>query len=208
MIGIINCNTNNLQSLINTFNLIDEETILINDIKDFDKAHSLILPGVGSFQSGMSNLNKNGFAEKIILDVLQKGKPILGICLGMQLFATIGYEYGKHQGLNLFESEVIRFENNNNSDFKIPHIGWNDIELINNNYIFNGIANFSDFYFVHSYHFVPASKKIITSKCDYYGKFVSTFQNENIYGAQFHPEKSQVNGIKFLKNWIQMVEHA
>jgi len=204
MIGIINCGTNNIQSLVNAFNLINVNNFLIDETKDFNKAHALVLPGVGSYKSGIDNLKKKGFDEQIYKNVIIKGKLILGICLGMQLLSDIGYEYGVHKGLGLINSKVIKFKKINNS-FKIPHIGWNDINILKKDNIFKRIEDFTDYYFVHSYHLVPRKKSIITSECEYGEKFVSSIQEDNIYATQFHPEKSQEQGIELLKNWVDLI---
>lgn len=199
MIGIINFGLGNIGSIINALNKISEKCFLINGISDFQKAEKLILPGVGSFKMGMKMLGERGFDNQIRKTVIHDKKPILGICLGMQLFATSSEEDGLNPGLNLIKAEVKKVKYLNG--FSIPHVGWNKIKQEKKNPIFNDIPDNTDFYFVHSYHLVVKEKNIIIGKTTYSEDFNSIILSKNILGIQPHPEKSQFHGLKFLKNF-------
>ena len=163
-------------------------------------AERLILPGVGAFPDGMANLGKLGLIEVLNKEVLEKGKPILGICLGVQLFATEGEEHQRTSGLNWISGKVRKFQINDPS-LRIPHIGWNDVSSVGRNPLFQDIAS-PIFYFVHSYHLVPENPAVIAGTCVYGEKFAAVFQRQNIFGTQFHPEKSQKSGLMLLKNYL------
>lgn len=170
-----------------------------NDLKTSDK---IILPGVGAFGDGMKNLSEMGWIKAIKEEVLGNKIPILGICLGMQLLATKGFENGEFEGLNLIEGEVVKFIPVN--DERIPHVGWNDIIKTKENILFNGIEDGADFYFVHSYHFKTKNVEDIIAKTKYCGEFAAAINKENIFGTQFHPEKSIPLGFNVLKNFLSL----
>ena len=170
---------------------------------DIYNAERIILPGVGAFKDGMINLQKKGWGEKIKEATLKNEIPLLGICLGMQLLANKGFEVEETKGLGLIKGEVRLLKSIDNLE-KIPHVGWNEVEIINNSYLFDGINNGTDFYFVHSYQFIPESSNNIVTKTPYCGGFVSSIQENNIYGVQFHPEKSQKSGFKIIENFLKL----
>ena len=151
----------------------------------------------------MINLQKKGWVEKIKEATLKNEIPLLGICLGMQLLANKGFEVEETKGLGLIKGEVRLLKSIDNLE-KIPHVGWNEVEIINNSYIFDGINNGTDFYFVHSYQFIPEGSNNIITKTPYCGGFVSSIQENNIYGVQFHPEKSQKSGFKIIENFLKL----
>lgn len=176
-------------------NSIESSPILLNK---FDK---MIIPGVGSFATSMKTLRQNGWVDEI-KNFSLKNKPILGICLGMQLLSSIGYEHGESEGLNLIEGQVIKLEPS--SQEKIPHVGWNQINILQDSILLNKIDYNKDFYFVHSYHFEPKFNQNIVANTTYSKTFCSVVENNNIFGTQFHPEKSSKEGIKILKNFIDL----
>ena len=195
IIGIVNYGiTGNIHSIEKAINKAGGQTLVINTAKQFDQIDKVILPGVGSFKDAMQGLKKYGLLEGLY----KNKKPILGICLGMQLLSTLGFEYGQIKGLGLIEAEVRPIL----VDAKVPHVGFNKVEMINTNDILVGLSN-EEFYFMHSFEVVHSSD--ITSYTQYKDyKFVSSIQKGNIYGVQFHPEKSRAAGIQILRNFINL----
>ncbi len=199
MIGILDYGVGNLHSVNNVLKFLKVDSKIIiekNEIEDLD---SLIIPGVGSFKSAMENLEKKDFINPI-KSFASSNKPILGICLGMQLLASTGFEPEETKGLGLISGEVKLMKTNN----RLPHIGWNSISIQNDNSLLKGVKKKSDFYFVHSYHFDVKNPDFISLKSDYDFEFVSGVKKDNIYGFQFHPEKSQKQGLKILKNFTDL----
>ena len=199
MIGILDYGLGNLYSVYNALIYLGADVMIVNDNKNISNLTSLIIPGVGSFKKAMENLSDKKMI-KPIKDFAISGKPLLGICLGMQLLATSGYEPSKTSGLGLISGQVKLL----NTNMRLPHVGWNNIELIKKNKLFDGVKTNADFYFVHSYHFSPNNSNTIITKTDYNSQFVSGINKENIYGLQFHPEKSQKQGLNILRNFIQL----
>lgn len=202
MIGIIDYNMGNLASVYNACCFLNKKASIVKNPDDFKKYDRLILPGVGAFGDAIEHLNTTGIKEAIY-EFAKSGKPMIGICLGMQLLFEKSYEFGEHQGLGLIDGEVKKFDKTKMSkDSKIPHIGWNTIDTHNDHTLFKGLNN-PYLYFVHSYHAVTNKKNIIgTTKYGY--EFVSAVHKDNIYGFQPHPEKSHNNGLKILKNFINI----
>ena len=197
VIGIVNYGiAGNIHSIEKALKKAGAKTLIINKTEDFTKADKLVLPGVGSFKDAMKELKNDGF-----IDALSKNtKPILGICLGMQILSTVGFEYGQTTGFNLVDAEVRPIL----VDAKVPHVGFNTIEVVNTNKVIKGLEK-EEFYFMHSYEVVNYTN--IVSLSEYAGhKFVSSIQKDNIYGVQFHPEKSRDAGIQLLKNFINLGE--
>jgi glutamine amidotransferase len=199
---IIDYGLGNILSIKNAVEYLGHKSILTSDPKIIEKSKILILPGVGSFNDAMKKLNKLKITDSIKKNIeINKGK-ILGICLGMQLLATKGTENGNIEGLGLIEGDVISLAKI--SKKILPHIGFNLVETNYNEGIFNNIDKNRYFYFVHSYFFLPNKKNLNFhySYCNYGGKFISSFESKQIFGTQFHPEKSQTNGLKLLKNFL------
>ncbi|MBN2881023.1 imidazole glycerol phosphate synthase subunit HisH [Candidatus Woesearchaeota archaeon] len=202
MIFVVNYGMGNLCSIEKALKKIGAQFIISNDIEDLKKCSKIILPGVGSFKEGMKNLNELKLTDAIRTEVLEKNKPFLGICLGMQLIFDSSEEGGFSQGLGLIKGDVKKFDSKIN--LKVPHVGWNNVEYKNIKIsIFQDIPDNSDFYFVHSYH------AILTEDVNYfttnYGyDFVSVVNKGNIFGTQFHPEKSQKKGLDILKNFSKL----
>jgi glutamine amidotransferase len=199
---IIDSNFCNTGSVYRAIKKIGYEPIVTKDAKYFSSASHIILPGVGSFDHGMKNLQENELGEQIKYATIKKTIPLLGICLGMHLLGKIGFENGETKGLDLIPGSVKKL--NLNKKYRIPHMGWNEVFFKRENRIFNGIVNKKDFYFVHSYYFEPDDEKHIIGFTSYDKEFASIINKENIYGFQFHPEKSLKCGIKILENFLKL----
>jgi len=195
IIGIVNYGiAGNIHSIKKAIEKAGGETLIINTPEQFHKADKLVLPGVGSFKDAMQELENDGFLELLTHNT----KPILGICLGMQILSTLGFEYGKTKGLGLIQAEVRPMS----VDAKVPHVGFNTIEVVKSNDLLKDIEN-EEFYFMHSYEVVNYTD--ITSLSNYAGhKFVSSIKKGVTYGVQFHPEKSRESGIKLFENFINL----
>ena len=200
MIGVINFGLGNLGSIINSFEEINANIKIISNPKDIDNVEHLILPGVGSFRLGMKNLLNKGWDKKIFSHV-EKQKPLLGICLGMQLLFDRGEEDGECKGLGLIKGKVIKMKNMKNR--KLPHVGWNQLNFKNKHPIFEKVRDNVDYYFVHSYECLVENSSNIISTSNYHTEILSCVSDgKNIVGTQFHPEKSPPNGLKILKNFL------
>lgn len=167
-----------------------------------DATH-IILPGVGAFFDGMKNLRERGWVESIRKAALEDGVPFLGICLGQQLLADKGDEGGATKGLGLVPGTIKKFQPTEKKE-RIPHIGWNEVTIVQPDDIVSGIPDHTDFYFVHSYFFSPAAQSSVIATTPYCGSFASVIKNKNVYGTQFHPEKSQNAGFSILKNFLSL----
>jgi len=201
MIAIIDYDMGNVKSVYNAIEYIGHDSIITSDAREIDKADRIILPGVGAFGDAMNNLKKRGLVEILNKQVLEKKKPILGICLGLQLMAKSSEEHGIHRGLGWLDAEVVKFRLEK-TGLKVPHVGWNNVE-VKDPILFKGLAGEQiNFYFVHSFHIVCNDKKNITATCRYGIEFTSAIHKENIFATQFHPEKSQDSGLKVLENFI------
>ncbi len=200
MITVIDYGMGNLFSVQNTLEAMGAEAIVSNKRSDLEKSDRVILPGVGAFPDGMKHLKELGLIEILKLLVLKKKKPFLGICLGMQLLASVGEEHKLTDGLGWFTGRVRRFQADEKK-FPIPHVGWNDVLPQNKETLFKDVQS-QIFYFAHSYHFVPENQSIVAATCTYGETFVAAVQQDNIFGIQFHPEKSQKSGLKVLENFL------
>jgi glutamine amidotransferase len=204
---IIDYNSGNISSVINSFKEVAKEKVNIEVTSDLNKIKSsdkLVLPGQGSFKSCIDALNNiNGLIDALNEFVMYKKKPLLGICVGLQMFADVGYEEKQTKGLGWISGKVSKIDNQNGK-FKLPHIGWNQIEIIKDSKIFNNIENNSHMYFVHSYEFIPDDKNVISAKTVYSSKIVCSIEKQNIFGTQFHPEKSDKVGLKVIENFINI----
>jgi len=197
--AIINYGMGNVASVQKALSYLNVENIVTENFNEIDQAKFIILPGVGSYNQGISNLQKNGLFDFLSDQVLKKKKPFLGICLGMQLIATKGTEPFEIAGLNWIGGEVIKMEL---KEKRVPHLGWNTIIPKETKY-FSSLKNL-DFYFIHSYHFKVTDEQYISSIVNYGIDMVSSVQKENIFATQFHPEKSQETGLKLLKNFFEL----
>ncbi len=201
MITIIDYGLGNLGSIQNMFKRIGEEIVVTNDFDVIDKATKLLLPGVGAFDNAMFRINDSGLREILERKVFTEKVPILGICLGMQLL-TCASEEGSLQGLGWIKASTKRFPAE--SGLKVPHMGWNIVKPNQDSELINDLPNESRFYFVHSYYVEVDSQKDSILKADYSITFDAAIQNENVYGVQFHPEKSHKFGMQLLKNFVQL----
>jgi imidazole glycerol-phosphate synthase subunit HisH len=203
-IVIIDYNTGNVGSIKNMLNKIGFDSLITNDHKLIANADKLILPGIGHFDHGMSNLESSGVLPVLHDTVLVGKKPILGICLGAQLMTRYSEE-GNKTGLGWFDAYVKKFEKTRMSvSYKIPHTGWNHINHLKSSKLFYGLDNDSRFYFVHSYHFVAEDSSIGLTETSYGYSFLSALEIDNIYAVQFHPEKSNKFGLKLMENFIHL----
>lgn len=204
-IVIIDYGMGNLASIQRSILKCGEKDILISDSPhDIEYADKLILPGVGAFADGMNNIKEKKLDTIIRSLTIEKKIPLLGICLGMQLLATRGYEWGVIEGLNIIPGEVKKLHPEISTE-RIPHIGWNEVQYQKENLLFQNIENKSDFYFVHSYHFIPDDLNDVIGKTPYCRTFVSAINHGFVWGVQFHPEKSGDLGFNVLKNFLDYV---
>jgi len=206
-VTIVDYNSGNISSVINSFKVVARDKVNIEVTSNLDKIKSsdkLVLPGQGSFKSCVDALNKiNGLTDILNEFTINNKKPLLGICVGLQMFADIGYEETETKGLGWISGKVSKIDNKNGK-FKLPHIGWNQINVVKDSKIFQDIENNFHMYFVHSYEFVPNDKNVITSTTDYSSNIVCSVEKENIFGTQFHPEKSDKIGLKIIDNFLNL----
>ena len=204
MIVIVDYGVGNLGSIYNILKRIGAEAVISSDPAEIKKAGKLILPGVGSYDYGMEQIEKFRLCDILNEQVLTKKIPVLGICLGAQLFAR-GSEEGNKSGLGWIDMEVVKFNSAKlPPGLKIPHMGWNNINIKKGSPLFNDMYENPRFYFVHSYHFLPANPEETLSTAYYGYEFVSAIEKNNIAGVQFHPEKSHKFGMKLLKNFAEL----
>ena len=192
----------NLRSVSKAVEYLGAEVEVSNSDEKIAEAEKLIMPGVGSFGDGMKNLAEKDLISALHSAVISEKKPVLGICLGMQLFAEDGEEGGFHKGLGWVPGSVKKMEPG--PDLKLPHVGWNDISQKEGNPLFQGLSKNPSFYFVHSYALECADPTFVSATCNYGGEFVAAVQKNNVFGLQFHPEKSQREGLRVLENFINM----
>lgn len=201
-VTIIDYGMGNIGSLFNAFNYLGVKVCISSKPKVIEKSHIAILPGVGSFHKAMKIIKKNSI-DKAIKNIIQKGDYLFCICLGMQLLASESFEEKPTKGLGIISNKVKKFTLKETKN-KIPHVGFNQVFFDKGNKLFKGLQSGTDFYFVHSYRMLPENMSKNISKTDYGIKFLSSFVKDNIYATQFHPEKSQSNGIKLLDNFLNI----
>ena len=206
-VTIVDYKSGNISSVINSFKEVAQNKVKIevtsdpNKIKSSDK---VVLPGQGSFKSCIDALNKiNGLVETLNDFAINNKKPLLGICVGLQMFADVGYEETETKGLSWISGKVSKI-NNQNGKYKLPHIGWNEVNIVKDSKIFKNVKNNSHMYFVHSYEFIPNDKSVISATTDYSSNHVCAVEKDNIFGTQFHPEKSDKIGLKIIDNFINL----
>ena len=206
-ITIVDYKSGNTSSVINSFHEVAKDKVKIDITSDINKIKSsdkVVLPGQGSFKSCVDGLNNiNGLVETLNEFAINNKKPLLGICVGLQMFADIGYEEIETKGLGWISGKVSKIDNQNGK-YKLPHIGWNQINIVKENTIFKNIENNSHMYFVHSYEFIPNDKNVISATTDYSSNIVCAVEKENIFGTQFHPEKSDKLGLQIIENFIEL----
>ena len=206
-VTIVDYNSGNISSVINSFKEVAKDKVKIAVTSDLNKIKSsdkVVLPGQGSFKSCVDALRRiNGLVDSLNELVINYKKPLFGICVGLQMFADMGYEETETKGLGWISGKVSKIDNQNGK-YKLPHIGWNQINIVKESKIFKNIENKSHMYFVHSYEFVPEDKSVISATTDYSSNIVSSIERENIFGTQFHPEKSDKTGLKMIENFLNL----
>jgi len=206
-LSIVDYKSGNISSVINSFKEVAKDKVNIevtSDIKKIGSSDKVVLPGQGSFKSCIEALNNiSGLVDELNEFAINKKKPLLGICVGLQMFADVGYEETETKGLGWISGKVSKIDNQNGK-FKLPHIGWNEIEIQKESKIFKDIKNKSHMYFVHSYEFIPEDKSVISSTTDYSSKIVCSVERDNLFGTQFHPEKSDKIGLKVIDNFLKL----
>ena len=206
-VTIVDYNSGNISSVINSFKEAAKDKVNIevtSNLKKFKSSDKVVLPGQGSFKSCVDALNNiKGLVEALNEFAINNKKPLLGICVGLQMFADISYEETETKGLGWISGKVSKIDNINGK-YKLPHIGWNQINITKDSKIYKDVENKSHMYFVHSYEFVPEDKKVITATTDYSSNIVCSVEKENIFGTQFHPEKSDKTGLKIIENFINL----
>ena len=206
-VTIVDYKSGNISSVINSFKEVAKGKVKIEVTSDLNKIKSsdkVVLPGQGSFKSCIDALNTiNGLVETLNDFALNNKKPLLGICVGLQMFADVGFEETETKGLSWISGKVSKI-NNQNGKYKLPHIGWNEVNIVKDSKIFKNVEINSHMYFVHSYEFIPNDKSVISATTDYSSNHVCAIEEENIFGTQFHPEKSDKTGLKIIDNFISL----
>ena len=206
-VTIVDYNSGNISSVINSFKEVAKDKVNIEVTSDLNKIKSsdkVVLPGQGSFKSCVDALNNiNGLVDVLNEFAINNKKPLLGICVGLQMFADVGYEEIETKGLGWISGKVSKIDNHNGK-YKLPHIGWNQINILKESNIFKDIKNNSHMYFVNSYEFVPEDKNVVSAITEYSSNIVCSVEKENIFGTQFHPEKSDKIGLKIINNFINL----
>ena len=206
-VTIVDYNSGNISSVINSFKEVAKDKVNIKvtaDLKNIKYSDKVVLPGQGSFKSCIDALNNiNGLVDTLNEFAIDNKKPLLGICVGLQMFADVGYEETETKGLGWISGKVSKI-NNQNGKYKLPHIGWNQINIVKDSKIYKNIENNSHMYFVHSYELIPEDKNVISATTDYSSKIVCSIEKENIFGTQFHPEKSDKMGLRIVENFITL----
>ena len=206
-VTIVDYNSGNISSVVNSFKEVAKDNVNIEVTSDLYKIKSsdkVVLPGQGSFKSCIDALNNiNGLVDTLNELVINDKKPLLGICVGLQMFADIGYEETETKGLGWISGKVSKIDNQNGK-YKLPHIGWNQLNIVKDSKIYKGIENNPHMYFVHSYELVPNDRSVVSATTDYSSNIICSVEKDNIFGTQFHPEKSDKIGLKVIYNFINL----
>jgi len=201
MIAIIDYEMGNLRSVQKAFERVGHSAVVTSDPAVLADAQKIVLPGVGAFRDAIASLRARGLVEPI-QSAIDGGKPFLGICLGLQLLFDTSYEDGEYEGLGIIPGEVVRFRVP--AGFKVPHMGWNQVQFRQRPDIYRGIEEGAHFYFVHSYYVAPRDASVIATETEYVTPFCSSVCRANLFAVQFHPEKSQAAGLRLLKNFAEL----
>lgn len=203
MLAVVDHGLGNLRSLCAALERMEVPYLATSDGSALRDASGIVLPGVGSFPDGMASLNRLGLVDVLNELVLEKQRPILGICLGFQLMAREGFEFGHTKGLGWLDARVIKLKST--PEARIPHVGWNDCVRVNESPLFDDIPGDALFYFTHSYHLAPDDDACVAAFSEHGSRFVASAKKGNVFGTQFHPEKSQLHGLTLLRNFAQKV---
>ena len=201
MITIIDYQMGNLRSVQKAFEKLGHSAVVTSDPERVARADKVVLPGVGAFEVAMAELRRRDLVEPI-LETIRSGRPFLGICLGLQLLFDVSHENGRHEGLGVIPGEVVRFDLP--AGYKVPHMGWNQLSIRRRAPILDGLTSGVHCYFVHSYYVVPRDQNIIATETDYHRPFCSMIWRDNLFATQFHPEKSQTDGLRILSNFAEL----
>lgn len=201
MIAIIDYGMGNLRSVQKGFDRVGHQAIVTDDPAEVQRASKVVLPGVGAFEDAIAELRRRRLVTPV-LAAIDSGKPFLGICLGLQLLFDVSHENGRHEGLGVFRGQVVRFQVP--AEYSVPHMGWNQVAIQHRPPILEGIPDGTYFYFVHSYYVAPSDPGIIATQTEYSLPFCSMIWRDNVFATQFHPEKSQADGLRVLKNFGEL----
>ncbi len=201
MLAIIDYQMGNLRSVQKGFEKVGHAAAITSDPDVLAKADKIVLPGVGAFPDAIAELQRRGLVDPI-KEAINAGKPFLGICLGLQLLFDVGYEGGEFAGLGVIPGKVVRFDLP--AEYKVPHMGWNSLQIRRRPPVLAGINEGTHAYFVHSYYVEPKDKGVIAAEADYGGPFCAMIWRDNVFATQFHPEKSQADGLRMLKNFAEL----
>ncbi|HEV3025300.1 MAG TPA: imidazole glycerol phosphate synthase subunit HisH [Pirellulales bacterium] len=202
MIAIVDYGMGNLRSVQKGFEKVGHSATISDDPAVIARADKVVLPGVGAFPDAIGELRRRQMAGPVVAAIEAK-KPFLGICLGLQLLFEVGWEGGRHEGLGVLAGEVVRFEVP--PEYKVPHMGWNQLAILKPAPLLEGLADGTHVYFVHSYYVVPSDRSVIAAEASYPEPFTAMIWRDNLYATQFHPEKSQADGLRMLKNFAELV---
>ncbi|TWT33728.1 Imidazole glycerol phosphate synthase subunit HisH 1 [Posidoniimonas corsicana] len=201
MLAIINYEMGNLRSVQKALEKVGHDAVITDDPAQIAAADKLVLPGVGAYADAIAALRKKRLVEPI-QQAIADGRPFLGVCLGMQLLFDVSYEDGEHQGLGVVPGRVVKFDVPR--ELKVPHMGWNQAAFAKPTRLFSGVQDNAYFYFVHSYYVVPEDEGVVAARCDYGSPFCAAIERDNLFATQFHPEKSQADGLRVLKNFAEL----
>ncbi len=201
MIAIVDYQMGNLRSVQKGFEKVGHDAVITSDRDTLARAEKIVLPGVGAFADAIGELRRRELVDPL-REMIAAGKPLLGICLGLQLLFDVSYEDGCHEGLGVIAGEVRRFELP--PEFKVPHMGWNQSQILCQAPILDSIGDGTHFYYVHSYHVVPKDHDVVAIEAEYHRPFCAAIWRDNVFATQFHPEKSQADGLRILKNFAEL----
>jgi imidazole glycerol-phosphate synthase subunit HisH len=201
MIAIVDYQMGNLRSVQKAFERVGHAAVVTSDPAELERAEKVVLPGVGAFEDAIGELRRRELTGPI-QNAIAAGKPFLGVCLGLQLLFEVSYEGGRHEGLGVLPGEVVRFDLPH--EYKVPHMGWNEVKIVRRAPVLEGIEDGTYFYFVHSYYVVPRDSSVIALETEYGRPFCAAVWRENLFATQFHPEKSQTHGLRLLKNFAEL----
>ena len=202
MIVVVDYGMGNLRSVSKALEAAGADVVVSSRADDLRHAERIVLPGQGAFRDAMLSLRDTGLVDVLADEVRGAGKPLLGICLGLQLLANVSYEDGEHEGLGWIPARVERL-GGEGQRLRVPHMGWDDVTFAADSRLTRGLRKVPTFYFAHSYHFVPESRAIVAATCDYGRSIMAAIQYENVFATQFHPEKSQEAGLTLLQNFME-----